>query len=276
MPHNAVQAGRTPGTVKIQSDWLFLQQLGDSVKWLHASVAPLDYASSLLHHLTLSDISIAYKVLHRPLHLVNPKSGGREYLKWVEPTASFRYLGIQLSASLNWDAEYKYLLDQLNPILRQIKLGRKLGLAWDVFMQAASAKVLGLVSYHVTVVPFSPDRMATLNNKITEAFKITAAASPHQMRCPQPIGLGIPDMTLRAAQTRIQLALTTLQADWQVKPHCRPSEVANGPWADAAGSMRRGWPRPGGSRRQCTETEEFSINKAPRSGFRRCGGMQRR
>jgi len=45
MPHNAVQAGRTPGTVKIQSDWLFLQQLGDSVKWLHASVAPLDYAS---------------------------------------------------------------------------------------------------------------------------------------------------------------------------------------------------------------------------------------
>ena len=36
------------------------------------------------------------------------------------------------------------------------------------------------------------------------------------------------------------------RADWQVKPHCRPSEVANGPWADAAGSMRRGWPRPGG------------------------------
>ena len=35
-------------------------------------------------------------------------------------------------------------------------------------------------------------------------------------------------------------------ADWQVKPHCRPSEVANGPWADAAGSMRRGSPRPRG------------------------------
>ena len=39
---------------------------------------------------------------------------------------------------------------------------------------------------------------------------------------------------------------TTELADWQVKPHCRPSEVANGPWADAAGSMRRGWPRPRG------------------------------
>ena len=38
----------------------------------------------------------------------------------------------------------------------------------------------------------------------------------------------------------------TCGADWQVKPHCRPSEVANGPWADAAGSKRRGSPRPRG------------------------------
>ena len=36
------------------------------------------------------------------------------------------------------------------------------------------------------------------------------------------------------------------RADWQVKPHCRPSEVANGPWADAAGSVRRDRPRPRG------------------------------
>jgi hypothetical protein len=126
MPLDAVWKGRQPGTVRIQSDWLFLQQLGDKVQWLQHSVAPLDYASSLLHYLDsdmeLSEIPITYAVSNRPLHLVNPKTGGREYLKWVEPTASFRYLGIQLSASLNWDAEYKYLLDQLNPILRQIKL----------------------------------------------------------------------------------------------------------------------------------------------------------
>ena len=62
MPGNAVQRGRNPGTVRIQSDWLFLQQLGDTVKWLQSSVAPLDYDSSLLHHLesdpTLKDIPV--------------------------------------------------------------------------------------------------------------------------------------------------------------------------------------------------------------------------
>ena len=50
---------------------------------------------------------------------------------------------------------------------------------------------------------------------------------------------------LRASSSRVRVV-----ADWQVKPHCRPSEVANGPWADAAGSMRPVWPpTPGGSRR---------------------------
>ena len=78
MPGNAVQRGRNPGTVRLQSDWLFLQQLGDTVKWLQSSVAPLDYDSSLLHHLNsdplLKDILVTCTVLHRPLHLVNPKS----------------------------------------------------------------------------------------------------------------------------------------------------------------------------------------------------------
>ena len=37
MPTSAVQQGRKPGTVRVQSDWLFLQQLGDSVQWLQTS-----------------------------------------------------------------------------------------------------------------------------------------------------------------------------------------------------------------------------------------------
>ena len=48
------------------------------------------------------------------------------------------------------------------------------------------------------------------------------------------------------SRTGMRPKLHLQAADWQVKPHCRPSEVANGPWADAAGSMRRGWPRPRG------------------------------
>ena len=49
-------------------------------------------------------------------------------------------------------------------------------------------------------------------------------------------------------------------ADWQLKPHCRPSEVANGPFADAAIPMRRGRPVsglcPGGHGRGDTSTRK--------------------
>jgi hypothetical protein len=71
---------------------------------------------------------------------------------------------------------------------------------------------MGKVTYHTAVVPFGTDRMQCLNNKITAAFMITESASPHQMRCPQPIGLGIPDLATRTAQQRIKLALTAIHS----------------------------------------------------------------
>jgi hypothetical protein len=55
--------------------------------------------------------------------------------------------------------------------------------------------------------------MASLNDKITAAFKITESASPHQMRCPQAMGLGIPDLVTRTAQQRINLALRVFHSN---------------------------------------------------------------
>ncbi len=126
-----------------------------------------------------------------------------------------RYLGIHITATLDWGPEYQVLLNKLNPLLRQIKAGRRLGLAWDVFVQAASTKVLGLVTYHTAVVPFGPAVIACLNDKITAAFRISESASPHQMRCPPPVGLGIPDLVTRTvtAQQRINLALGALHSN---------------------------------------------------------------
>ena len=117
-----------------------------------------------------------------------------------------------MGSTLDWTAEYESLVGQLNPLLRQVKAGKKLGIAWDVFVQAAAAKVMGKVTYHTAVVPFGTDRMQCLNNKITAAFMITESTSPHQMRCPQPIGLGIPDLATRTAQQRINLALTAIHS----------------------------------------------------------------
>jgi hypothetical protein len=169
-----------PGSgVILSRDQLYLEGLGDSVRWLPNSKPgePLNYSTSLLAHLTRTVLSRGEKleaeVFNRPLHLVNPRTGEREYLQWVSPEKPVRYLGIHITATLDWGPEYQALLHKLNPLLRQIKAGRKLGLAWDVFVQAAATKVFGLVTYHTAVVPFGPAIMACLNDKITAAFRIT-------------------------------------------------------------------------------------------------------
>ena len=99
-------------------------------------------------------VSVTCAVENRPLHLLNPRNGEREYLRWVPPGEPIRYLGVQITSDLNWDPHYKFSLGKLDPLLRQVKLGRKLGLAWDVFLLAATSKVMGLISYHTTVAPF--------------------------------------------------------------------------------------------------------------------------
>ena len=204
---------RAPGVVTLSSDNLFLTGLGDSVRWMTKDCRPLRYQDTLLAYLERQSVGVVkHEVLHRPLHLINPRTGEREYLKWVPPDQPIKYLGILLTATLDWTAEYESLVGQLDPLLRQVRAGKKLGIAWDVFVQAAAAKVMGKVTYHTAVVPFGTDRMQCLNNKITAAFMITESASPHQMRCPQPIGLGIPDLATRTAQQRIKLAMTAIHS----------------------------------------------------------------
>ena len=218
VPHTDVREVQGSGVI-LSNDQLYLEGLGDSVRWLYHEKEPLNYSSSLLAYLARSVLSrrdhggLDVVVSNRPLHLVNPRTGEREYLQWIPPEKPVRYLGIHITATLDWGPEHQVLLSKLNPLLRQIAAGRKLGLAWDVFVQAAATKVFGLVTYHTAVVPFGPEVIASLNDKITAAFRITESASPHQMRCPQPIGLGIPDLVTRTAQQCINLALGALHSN---------------------------------------------------------------
>ena len=147
-PHTDVREVRGSGVI-LSRDQLYLEGLGDSVQWLSQESRPLNYPTSLLAHLEqyvpsgTAHSVLRVTVLHRPLHLINPRTGQREYLVWVPPDKPVRYLGIHLTATLDWGPEYQVVLSKLNPLLRQIKAGRKLGLAWDVLVQAASTVPYG-------------------------------------------------------------------------------------------------------------------------------------
>ena len=124
--------------VILSSDQLYLERLGDPVCWMSQECNPLNHSTSLLAHLKRSLLPrrdrgvLNFVVLHRPLHLLNPRTGMREYLQWVPPEQPVRYLGIHITATLDWGPEYQVVLDKLKPLLRQIKAAKKLGLAWDI------------------------------------------------------------------------------------------------------------------------------------------------
>ena len=82
-----------------------------------------------------------------------------------------------------------------------------------MYLQCCSCVIMGLVNYHTAVVPFSTQQLAWLNNKICDALKPVAAASPHHLRCSAPLGLNIPDVELAAAQLRLNLAMRVLHSD---------------------------------------------------------------
>ena len=73
-----------------------------------------------------------------------------------------------LTATLDWTAEYESLVNQLNPLLRQVRAGKQLGLAWDVLasVQAAAAKVMGKVTFHTAVVPLGTDRIQVRSGQV--------------------------------------------------------------------------------------------------------------
>jgi hypothetical protein len=142
VPHTDVCEMSGRGVV-LSRDQLYLEGLGDSVYWLSKESQPLNYSTSLLAHLSRTILSrknhggLQVRVFHRPLHLINPRTGQREYLQWVPPDKPVRYLGIHITATLDWGPEYQVVLRKLDPLLRQIKTGRKLGMAWDVLVLAS-------------------------------------------------------------------------------------------------------------------------------------------
>ena len=202
-------------TICLQGDPLFLEHLGDPVAWLDVSrpAFSCDHSTSLLCHLQdLLPVAPAWHVANRPLHVLNPRTGKREYLTYVPPHRPMRYLGIPVCANMDWNPALLSLKAKLAPKLSKVKLGKKLGLPNDVFILAASTHVMGIINYYAPPVPYSSTQLATINNLVSNAFRIGPANSVHQARMPQPIGYNVPDVELQTATIRIQLGLRMLHA----------------------------------------------------------------
>ena len=217
VPRSHEDIAAKDGTIILSNDPLILEHLGDPVYWLkekdeNAFIPdPTSTLAGALHR-ELPGLSIQMEVHNRPLHVVNARTGRRGYLTYVPPHAPMKYLGIPVCANLDWEPALQALLGKLRPKLSKVKLGRRLGLPEDVFIEAASSHVMGILNYYLPPVPYSVAQLDTINNLVTNAFRTSAATSTRQLRLPQPLGCNVPDVELQTAELRIQLALRMLHS----------------------------------------------------------------
>ena len=144
------------GTITLTNDPLILEHSGDPVRWLEDHVFIPDPSVTLQGALqrAFPSLAIQLKVNNCPLHVVNARTGRREYLTYVPPTEPMKYLGIPVCAN-HWEPAHRALLAKLRPKLGRVKLGKRLGLPEDVFIQAASSHVMGILNYYLPPVPYS-------------------------------------------------------------------------------------------------------------------------
>jgi hypothetical protein len=107
-------------TIILKGDPLILEHLGDPVHWLNGdNVFIPDSAFTLTGalHRELPGVPIQIDTHDRPLHVVNARTGCREYLTYVPPNAPIKYLGIPVCANLDWEPAHRALLAKLRPKL---------------------------------------------------------------------------------------------------------------------------------------------------------------
>jgi hypothetical protein len=97
-PRSHEDIGTKGGAIILINDPLILEHSGEPVHWLKDHVFIPDPSITLAGALqrAFPGIAIRLQVRNCPLHVVNARTGRREYLTYVPPTEPLKYLGIFL------------------------------------------------------------------------------------------------------------------------------------------------------------------------------------
>ena len=197
------------------ASWPILTALGDAVTRDGHKVED-QREGTLLHHLRGQGWTGQHEVGNRPFHFVDIRTGLREYLQTVAPTAAFRYLGAQVSPHLNWKKHSEKIRADLSTLTRQVEGARK---TWgpELLSVATIGKIMGTARFAFTFVPIRADTVRQLDGRIAKAlsssYGLGYGISPWQVRQAPPMGVSMPSLTATQRQTYVQHAFSMLNSD---------------------------------------------------------------
>jgi len=197
------------------TSWPILTALGDEVIRDGHRVED-QRTGTLLHHLWELGWTGQHVVENRPFHFTDIRTGLREYLQTVAPTAAFRYLGAQVSPHLNWSRHSEKIKADLRKLTRQV-VGAKMTWGPELLSVATIGKLMGTARFAFTFVPVETDTVRRLDNRIAKALSSSHGfgygISPWQVRQAPPLGVSMPSLTATQRQTYVQHAFSMLNSD---------------------------------------------------------------
>ena len=197
------------------TSWPILTSLGDEVIRDGHRVED-QRTGTLLHHLWELGWTGQHVVENRPFHFTDIRTGLREYLQTVAPTAAFRYLGAQVSPHLNWKKHSEKIKTDLRKLTRQV-VGAKTTWGPELLSVATVGKLMGTARFAFTFVPVQTGTVRQLDGRIAKALSSSYGfgygISPWQVRQAPPMGVSMPSLTATQRQTYVQHAFSMLNSD---------------------------------------------------------------
>ena len=146
------------------TSWPILSALGDEVSRDGQMVEDRRTGTSLSHLRNLGWTG-QNKEMSRPFHFIDIRTGLRDYLQMVQPTAAFRYLGAQVILHLNWRKHSDKVKADLNKLTRQVT-GAKMTWGPELLSVATVGKIMGTARFAFTFVPIRTDVVRQLDASI--------------------------------------------------------------------------------------------------------------
>ena len=157
-------------------------------------------------------------VSHRPLFILNVKTGVRQYIQWIEPHEALKLLGIYISPILNWDKS----ISEINKKMLRL-LGASEGAArrreWRIIdlIRAAVGKIGGTARFPSGLVPIPTGYAKKWDDRLVRALgramRAPLGTSHDLLRDDTALGSAVISLRRVVASAFVQGMFSSLQGD---------------------------------------------------------------
>ena len=210
------------GGVRVWVSQKELELLGDPVDRLCGDVwvrgqLPITQ-DQLLSKLHREGWTGSVMVSHRPLFILNVKTGARQYIKWIQPHEALKLLGVFISPTVNWDKSISEINKKMHKLLGAFE-GATRRREWRIIdlIRAAVGKIGGTARFPSGLVPIPTSYATNWDDRLVRAhgraMRVPLGTSHDMLRDNSALGSEVLSLRRVVASSFMQGMYSSLQGD---------------------------------------------------------------